>query len=198
MAQSDVDCCNSALQKVGAARIMSLGDSSREARSCVVAYDSNRRDELRRHRWKFSIKRVVLAADTVAPSFEYTYRFRIPSDCLRILLPKDPYLDWKLEGRYILTNFASSPSGVSLSGSPVLGLTYISDVTDAASWDASFYSTLAIALALDICEDLTQSNQKKVGLRQDYKDSIGEAKKVDAIEATPSEAPDDDFWLVRL
>ena len=56
MAQSAVDICNSALQKLGAASILSFQDNSREARQCNIAYDSNRRSELRKHDWNFAIK----------------------------------------------------------------------------------------------------------------------------------------------
>lgn len=187
MAQSVIDCCNSALQRVGAASILSLDDNSPEARACAVAYDSNRRDELRRHPWNFAIKRAVLAPDSTAPAFDYTYAFTLPTDCLRILRPPTSDLDWQVEGRKILTN-----------DSATLYLRYISDVEDCAQWDATFYSVTAIALAIDIVEKLTQSNAKKQALVQEYNDEIRYAHRVDAIESGPEDAADDDWWNARL
>lgn len=187
MAQSAVDCCNSALQKLGAASIMSFNDNSREARQCVIAYDSNRRSELRKHAWNFAIKRVVLAPDAEAPEFDYQYQFTIPPDCLRIMKPDDPYLDWRVEGRKILTNDGST-----------LNLRYVSDVTDVTFWDACFYDLVAISMAIDMCEALTNSTQKIARLNADYDDIKAEARRTNAFETVPLGGPPDTFWLVRL
>lgn len=187
MAQTAVDCCNSALQRVGATTITSLSDNSPEARACSVAYDSNRRDELRKHPWNFAVKRAVLAPDTTAPAFDYTYAFTIPTDCLRVLRPATVGLDWVIEGGKILTN-----------DSDTLYLRYVSDVTDPTLWDPSFYNVVAGALSIDICERLTQSNTKKQMLIQQYEDDVRKARRMNAFEAGPTVAVDDDWWVARL
>ena len=187
MSQSVVDICNSALQRVGATSILSILDNSPEARACNIDYDSNRRDELRKFKWNFAIERVVLAPDSTAPAFDYTYAFSMPSDCIRILRPNTPNLDWQIEGRKILTN-----------DSNVLNLRYISDVTDANYFDPSFYNVVCAALAVDLVERLTQSNTKKQLLIKDYNDAVGDAKRANAFEAGPEEAPDDDWLIARL
>lgn len=187
MAQTAIDCCNSALQRVGASTIVSLSDNSREARVCAVAYDSNRRDEIRKHNWNFSITRAVLAPDSTAPAFDFTYQFTLPSDCLRVLRPATAYLDWQIEGRKILTNDGDT-----------LYLRYIRDVEDVTQWDASFYNVVSAALALDICEPLTQSNTKIQLLQSAYNDAIKAAKRVDAFESGPEDSADDEWVLARL
>ena len=158
-----------------------------EARECSVAYDSNRRSELRKHRWNFSIKRTILAPDAVAPSFDFAYAFTLPSDCLRVLLPADPLCDWVLEGRKILTN-----------ASDVLNLRYVADITDVTQWDASFYDATAISTAIDICERLTNSATKKATLDREYESAIAQAKRMNAFERIPTFPVDDSLWLVRL
>lgn len=187
MAQSVVDCCNLALQKVGSRGIMSLTEDSREARACRKAFDSNRRAELRKHPWKFAIKRIVLAPDSAAPAFDYLYRFTLPSDCVRVLFPRDYTLDWVVEGRSILTNF----------GGGVLNLRYISDIEDATLWDPAFYDMVAISLALDLVETLTTSTGKKQLLEEDYEDAVTEAKKANAFEMLPAAPSDSSFVTVR-
>ena len=187
MAQTIVDCCNSALQRVGAAPIMSLTENTPEARACAIAYDSNRRDELRKHPWTFAIKRVVLAPDETAPEFDYTYAFTVPSECLRILRPATVALDWVLEGRKILSNTSN-----------VLNLRYLADITDPTQWDANFYNVVAGALAVDICERLTQSNVKKQLLISQYDDDVKLARRMNAFESGPVVAVDDDWWVARL
>lgn len=187
MAQSAVDVCNNALLKVGAATIISLSDNSPEARACNLAFDDNRRDELRRYEWNFALKRIILAPDTAAPAFDYKYQFTMPSDCLRVLRPNDSWTDWMIEGRKILTNNGNT-----------LNLKYIFDVTDVSQWDASFYNVFAVSLAIDIVEKLTNSNTKKQQLFDEYKQAVSEAKRVDAFESGPQQAPDDDWWIARL
>jgi hypothetical protein len=187
MAQSNVDCCSSALQKLGAASIMALTDNSREARQCSIAFDSNRRSELRKYRWNFAIKRATLSPDAASPDFDYTYQFALPADCLRVLQPRDAFCDWVVEGRKILSNQSN-----------VLHLRYIADITDATLWDSAFYDMLAISLAIDMCEALTTSTSKKATLDREYDDARNEAKKGNSFEQLPADAPDDSFWLARF
>jgi hypothetical protein len=201
MAQTQTDICNSALQRVGASTILSITDNSREARACAVAYDSNRRSELRKRTWNFAKKRVVIAPDSDPPAFGFTYCFSIPADCIRVVLPdNDPYLDWSLEGRKILTNLSQSPylgAGAGVNG-PALFLTYISDVTDCSVFDPNFYDVLCIALAIDLCEPLTQSNQKKQILTAEYKEAMDAASLAKSFEVLPQTPVDDDWWLARF
>jgi hypothetical protein len=187
MAQNAVDLCNTALQRVGATSIMSLLDNSPEARACNLAYDTNRRDELRKHRWNFAIKREVLAPDATAPAFDYLYAFTLPSDCLRILRPATADLDWQVEGRKILTNDGAT-----------LYLRYICDVENPALWDASFYNVCAMGLAVDICERLTQSNGKKQMLMQEYDAAVKLARRIDAFESGPEDAAEEGWLIARL
>lgn len=186
MSQTVIDCCNSALQRTGAATILSLSDNSPEARACSVAYDSNRRDEIRKHPWNFAIARAVLAPDSTAPLFDYNYQFTLPSDCLRVLRSSDYDLDWKIEGRKILTN-----------NDTVLYVRYLADITDATQWDATFYNVVAGALAIDICEKLTQSNTKKQMLVQQYHEDVRMARRMNAFESGPESGPDDLWWIAR-
>jgi hypothetical protein len=202
MAQTQTDICNSALQRVGAATIMEITDNSREARACSVAYDSNRRSELRKRAWKFAIKRKMLALDTTGPEFEYKYSFQLPADCVRVILPKnDPYLDWAVEGRKILTNLMQSPylgagSQPAVTGA-ALFLRYVSDITDCSQFDPNFYDLVCIALAIDLCEPLTQSNQKKQLLAAEYKETLAAAAKANSFEMLPEDSVDDDWILAR-
>lgn len=186
MAQNQVDVANSALQRVGASPIVSFSDPTPEARAISIAFDSNRRDEFRKYPWNFTISRAQLAPDSTAPAFDYKYQFTMPADCLRVLRPKDANCDWVVEGRKILTNYYNP-----------LNLRYISDVADPAQWDSSFYNIFAIALAIDICDKLTQSNTKKQMLMKEYDDAISDAKRADGIESGAEVPQDDDWWLVR-
>lgn len=188
MPQSAVDICNSALQRVGATTISSLSDTSPEAKACNVAYDSNRRDELRKYKWNFAITRAVLSVAATAPAFGYSYRYALPADCLRVLRPNDYDLDWVVEAGYILTN----------NDATTINLRYIKDITDPTLFDSSFYNVAAVSLAIDINERLTQSNTKRELLLREYKDAVADARRSNSFEAGPVEMPDDGWLIARL
>lgn len=203
MAQSITGIANRALQLLGAIAIMNLTDNSAEARECSRAYDSCRRAELRAHLWNFATARATLAPDGATPNFGYQYQFTLPTDCIRIILPNDAELDWKQEGRKILTNTQSSPFAAGMwnasnTASPVLYLNYISDIQDPTQFDPLFCEALSHRMAIAMCERITQSNQKKQILQAEYKESIAEARVTDAFENLPDDPPDDDFWLARV
>lgn len=183
-AQSVTAICNRALQLVGSAQqIMNLTDTTREARACTRAYDVCRRAELRSHPWNFSIKRAQLAADTSAPAFGATFRFPWPVDCLRVIVPRNAEFNWQVEGRAIVSD-----------NSAPLNIRYIRDEEDATIFDAMFCETLAYRIALAIVEDLTQSATKRQILSGEYKNSLLEARRVDALESLP-ERPNDSTWI---
>lgn len=178
--------CNRGLQILGAARILDITDDSRNGRACNACYESLRQSELRKHRWRFAIKRTTLAplAET-DPHGEFGYIFQLPSDCLKILKPEnDPYCDWQVEGRTLLTNQGN-----------VLYLRYIADITDPNTMDANFREMLSAKMGEAMCEEITQSNSKKDYAMSVYKDAKSEAKKSNAFETIPAE-PEESSWVL--
>lgn len=181
--QSTTAIANRALQMVGAASILNLSDNSREARAANNCYDASRRYVLRNHRWNFSIKRASLAPSSDAPLFDFSYSYSLPSDCLYVPRTNDDTLDWSIEGRAILSN-----------DGPVLNLRYVADITDPALFDSAFCEALAAKMALEMVEALTQSNQKKQALADQYKQALMDAALANALEKAPADAPDDP-WI---
>ena len=186
---SEVGICNGALQRLGAARITSLDDNTKNARECNAAYERRRDAVLRKHRWSFAITRAELAADSVSPvgSTAPANYFTLPTDCLRVLLPDSVVTDWAVEGRKIATNWAAP-----------LELRYIKKVTDPNTMDALFREALSLDLALTMCETITGSNQKAEGLRNELRDVMAEAKRINAIELPAGEIREDDWLTARL
>jgi hypothetical protein len=197
---SIVDVANRALTKLGAARIASLLDDNKQARSINSCIDILLRAELRTNRWTFAIKRVELAADIYGPTFGYTYSYTLPTDMLRLdmindmdpAVPLDNYisqeiLDYEIEGNKILTDLTAP-----------LKVRYGSYVGDPNQWDELFVEAFACRLAAEICEDITQSNPKRDRAWSEYKAAMSQAKKVNAIERPPVTLPDDNWIFARL
>jgi hypothetical protein len=204
---SVTDICNRALQKLGAKRISDIDEASPSARAVKLAFPIIRRSELRKADWNFSIVRAQIAADSPAPTWGRANSFQLPSDFIKLTTnyPEQysnvdnntlafgasngsaAMTDWVIEtGRKVLTN-ASSP----------LNVRYVADITDTSLWDPIFCEVVSTALALEVCEELTQSNTKKTFLAQEYVGLMNEAKHSDSIEVAPADAPPDTYLTIR-
>lgn len=193
---SNVSIANAALIILGARLIISLEDDDPKATALNERFDAVRDAELRRHRWRFSIKRKALAADSETPISGFNYLFTLPSDCLRLLEIGDYHFGgtssdyvtsstapYAIEGNQILTNLAAP-----------LNVRYIRRVTDPGSFDSCFSESLAARLAYECCERITQSTSKREDCLQAYQMALREARTANALER-PSEQMSDDTWL---
>lgn len=172
MARSNVDVCNSALQKVGSPPIASLSETSIKARACSQAFDLVRRDLLSKYDWNFARKRVVLAPDASQPPFGFKFVFTPPSDYLQAIIPDKRFcpVDWQFEGGKILSNMGDT-----------LRLCYTADMNNASVWPAPFYNAMVCALAADICIQLTEDAGKKQQILTEFVNAVAEAKRANAI-----------------
>jgi len=185
---STVEICNGALQYLGEIRIVALTQTTKEARECNSAWDRVRRATIRRHSWNSTTARASLPKLSTVPAYGFDIEYQLPADCLRVfdIEGSDNETDWRVEGRKLLTDF----------GAP-LGILYAQDITDSQQFDPMLVEVLALALAVSICETITQSNTKKKELMANLKDAITDAKIVDGQEQTPSEFEEDNWLLVR-
>lgn len=188
MAVSKVAIANRALQKLGAKRIESLTQDHPNARSMNAAFDIVRDALLRKYPWSFAISRDSIAADGDGPEWGEWNRYTKPNDFLALIRDDESgaVVDWKIEGDYILSA-DSSP----------LEIRYIARIEDTNKYDPLFVEALACKLALETCEEITQSTSKKESLRGDMDEAINEARRANAIEKGAEEFPEDDWITAR-
>lgn len=187
---SKVAICNSALAKVGASRISSLDDDTKEARLCKELLPLCCRDLLRSHPWNFAIVRVAVAASVTTPVFGYSYKFDLPEDCLRVLNVDAEFSDedgahyaWKVERRSLLVNDST------------ISIKYLQDVSDSPElFDPCFVETLAFRLASDLAFPLSQSTALASRMDQQYRAALTFARTYDAQEGS-SDRFSADQWL---
>jgi hypothetical protein len=193
MAVSKVSIANLGLQKLGASRISSLSQNHPNASSMSAAYDAVRQSELRKYEWNFATRRASLAADASQTVWGSHNRFSLPGDYLYLIRDDESgqSVDWTIEsdstGRFIVTDDAA----------PLL-IKYIADIDDPSYYDSQFVMTMACALALQCCEEITQSTSKKQGIQKEYDDSISLAMQQGAIEKPATEFPTDEWINARL
>jgi hypothetical protein len=180
-----VEIANRALTKLGAERILLLTDPSKEARVMNSMFDTVFDAELRRHRWKFAIKRATLPALVATPEWGYAYAYQLPSEFLALVQVNDIYVRglkqktlWTIESGQILTDLPAP-----------LKVRYIRRVDNFGVLDPLFVEVMACKLAFEACETLTQSGSKKQSAGEEYSFAVSEAVRQDAIENPPDELP---------
>ncbi len=86
--------------------------------------------------------------------------------------------DYEFEGKFLLTN--------STKGGPLV-FRFTADVHAVQWFDDLFSEMVAVRIANDLCEVITQSPAKKQALHALYEEYLGRAQKVNAIEAGSTE-----------
>ncbi len=183
---STVEICNGGLQLLGSSLIVSLTDATKAARECNLAWDRVRRMVLRSHAWNCTTTRISLAKLATTPVYGFDFEYQLPTDCLILydIENSDNRTDWRVEGRKLLTDFDTP-----------LGILYGRDETDSQQFDSLLVEVLALAMAVDLCETLTQSNSKKKVLEQQLLAVRSKALETDGWEQTPAEF-EEDVWLL--
>lgn len=203
---------NRALQLLGYKAVSSINDNDRGARAMLRAYQPCLEACLRGNFWSFSIKRAILPAASTAPAFGKANYFQLPGDFVMLappdqysnrgmmsggLIPSAPnvgpvYQDWQIE------NFPGGGQAIASDQAAPLYLRYVSSAITEANFDPAFAEAFAADLAMNTCEELTQSNTKKAAAEKAYDDAIELAKKRNAFEIMPVQPPVDSWLLVRM
>src|SRR5690606_32256720 len=123
----------------------------------------------------FAITRATLAQVVYDAPFGFVYKYQLPADCLRVLKTEDSGTEWKVEGRYLLTDESS------------ISIQYIKKVTDVSQFDPMFCEALALRLAADLAYALTQNASVQKNMIELYNDHMRVTRNADAQEGYPDE-----------
>lgn len=77
-------------------------------------------------------------------------------------------------------------------------LRFAASVTRVPTMDPMFCEGLAARIGLEICEEVTQSQEKLKGIGAQYKLFMSEAREINGIEVGPVESPEDDYIVCRV
>lgn len=200
---------NRALQLVGYKSVGSINDNDRGARAMNRAYIPVLESELRSNYWSFSIKRAVLPASSVTPAFGPAFYYPLPGDYLDLAPPDQftnytfgaipvprtnqmmQYTDWKLENNNGTWSIVSDQVGP-------LNVRYVSNAITESMFDSCFSEAFSASLAMNTCEELTQSNTKLADIEKFYEAAILRGKQRNAFEQPPVYAPIDSYILSRM
>jgi len=171
---SVVEICNSSLNILGASRIVSLTEDSKNARLLNQRYEPVRDAVFRAHPWNCLLKRVELAKDTTAPAFEYSFQYSLPADCLRVIRSQYSEFstgeEYRIEGRKLLSNVGT------------IKILYVAKISDPNEYDTLLQETIAARLAHELCFAITQNGALVRNLYDLYSEKLREARHADAAE----------------
>lgn len=184
---SAVDVANLALDRLGQPPISSFDDGTTVSNLCNRMYPFARNKVQRAVPWRRQKARTTLAADVSAPAWGYTYKYRLPSDCVRLLdVYKSGYplnTGWEVEGDFILSDEVGP-----------LQIRYSALETNPDMWDELMVSATASLLAYEMAESLTQDATKKAQALQYYMEDMKLARHANGQEGNPVRLTSPDEW----
>lgn len=173
-----------ALQILGYSEISSPSQTgSRGAKAMNRAYTPVHLAELQKNMWAFSIKRVQIAASGTPPVHTKRAAYPLPGDYI-MLAPEDYYGDFQLKNDWIIEGgqIISDDTGP-------LYVRYVSSNVTENMFDALYAEALAAALAIETCEELTNSQSKLDRAMMIYDEQIGFARQRNSIVIQKPRAP---------
>lgn len=96
------------------------------------------------------------------------------------------YSDWTPEGDYLITSDLGP-----------ITYRFVADFVDVRGMDDMFCEGFAARIAMEVCEELTQSGTKVGLIAKVYDEWISRARTVNGIEIGAEDPPDDDYISVR-
>lgn len=182
---SKVDIANDALRIIGATRITSFSDGTKNANVLVDIYDDTRQ-ELLQFPWNFSTSRVKLAQLTAVPAFGFDHAYALPSDWVYTVSVHNNdrgigtifYREENLDDQNVLVSDADN-----------VYLRYTFNLEDPNRMSAKFRKALIAALARDMAIAITNSNTLEEKMEVRAKKFLNKAKSSDGIQSFPELRP---------
>lgn len=183
---SEVIICNMALTLIGATRITTLTEDTKNARECNAVYAHVRNSVLTDHIWTFAQKRVALtesSTDVVWEDDLMTVAYDLPSDFLQLNFTNYESALVKIEGTQLLSDTST------------LKIKYTYEVTDTTQFKPKFIEAFVAKLAAELAFPITNKSTLAERLFKVYYDKkLPQAISIDSQQGTPNK-PFQDEWL---
>jgi hypothetical protein len=181
---SNTAIANIALAELGAARIVSLTDGSKNSGLVTGFFEFAKEQALILHPWNFATRRLADVAElTQGPEWGWDHAYAYPPDCLRILVigkgGVEMDADWAHESavdgsQIIVTNI-----------DPPIDLAYIYNVTNAQIFSPSFVIAFAKVLKAMLAQPITGKTELRLAAEKEVKEYFAKGISTDGQEGTP-------------
>lgn len=179
-----------ALALLGQESLSTYEENSRNGRAIRKFYSLSRIAALEDGKWSFATKRATLAPTVAAPEFDWTSKFTLPSDFLRIQHVRSssgtnlsPDIDFTIE------------NGELLCDKDTIRVIYTFDQTDLTKYTAKFLELFAAKLAAKACYEITQSRSEERQMNDNYRIMLVEALSGDDKGDGEPDTEETSTWL---
>lgn len=181
---SPTEIANMAFAKIGQAPIDDIDDTSDNvARDAKLVYEDIVREVLRSHPWNCLKTRAVLAVNTAAPSFGWSYSYTLPSQCLRVCTVNG----YSTTSSYVQDYFEIESRDI-LTDADECKITYIQYSADTTKYDPLLIQAIVLKLGAHLALKTAKDPQLAMALIQEYdKVTLPTAQRVDGNERYPRE-----------
>jgi hypothetical protein len=116
MALSDIEkVYQEAVDLIGEIEINESSDHDKKPYSTCVRHYAQARDEMiRGYAWNEATEFGLCLEDAIRPKHTYTYRFPLPTDCLRPITTTRPDLKWRVLSGYVYTDYKFGPDSYTI------------------------------------------------------------------------------------
>lgn len=179
---SETSIANQALVFLGAKRITSLSDNSKNANVLDDIFDEVRDQLLAKHNWNFATKREELARSADEPAFGFQYKYTLPADWIRSTsVHADEAGNSELRHK--------EEAGFIHASSENVFLRYVYRAEDTNLMSPPFRRAFSAALARDAAIAITDSRTMFESMAALADQELQAAKSHDALGGSPEERP---------
>lgn len=184
MVNTVVDICNMALIRLGASRITSLEDDSKQALLCKEYYQQTSDEVVEDFEWPEAITRADLAQLAETPEYGYDYVYQLPTNplCLRVLDADDPDVDYRIEGRKLYTDAED------------IEIRYLARITDPTKYSSQLAEAIALRLASKLAFSLPNQGTMYQALMAEYVVVLRHARGRAALHSRQDGVDQTDYW----
>jgi hypothetical protein len=186
--QTKIQIWNMAVDHLREQPIASTSDTSAVAKWLSRNYDQQRDYLLERALWKFALDRASIAADATAPAFDWSYRYLMPTDLVRLVPPTQnghwmgTPIAYEKDGDYLLCNM-SGP----------LRIRYVKRITNEGLFTNSFVQLLSLRLARAMAHWLTGKASMIQSIDAMLKEAWNETREMEAFQVAGGSYYDTDI-----
>ncbi len=188
---STVDICNQALAKIGADRIVSLGDGTQEAILCNLLFDTIVDEVIAEGAWSTAIFRITLNRTTNTPAFGFDFEYQLPTNpkvinVLNINESRAGDKEYAIEGDKLLSNESTAK------------IQYLGRVDNTEQFGPYLTRAIVTRLAHELAFPLTSNRALSESLLQKYELDLERGLNNDNQQGTSIELIADDLLDVRI
>lgn len=175
--QTKIQIWNMALDVLREQPLASVADNTAEAKWLSRNYDQQRDYLLGNVLWKFALERASIAMDATTPAYGWSYRYRMPSDLVKLVPPTEDGtwmgtpIVYETEGEFLLCDI-SAP----------LRIRYVKRITNEGLFSNGFCEVLSLRLARRMAHWMTGKQGMMTAIDAMLKEAMAEVRESEAFQ----------------